>query len=282
MYVLDNFDSNLELVLNSGYDMVDRTGIGCRYLPGITSTIDISQRVPVPTRRQTAWKSMLKEYLWFLTGSSNIKDLQAMGSKVWNPWYDPEWAQSNGFEDGSIGYGYGHNLIKYGADLSKGESGFNQIDHILNLLKNDPFSRRILFSFFRPDKQGPKNVKLDCCHLIYQFIVEPNNRLSCVVYQRSSDAFIGNLSTNLQGAAFYTYMIAQQVGMKPSKLIHCSGHFHIYHNHLEGLREYLGRPKPPSPILHLKGAPSIYDYGPDNFVLEDYNPLGPIKLEVAV
>lgn len=283
MYILENFDDNLKRVLNHGYDMMDRTGVGCRYLPGITTEIDISERVPVPTRRKTSWKSMLKEYLWFLTGSDNINDLANMGSKVWEPWRDNKWAIKNGFEEGSIGYGYGPNLIRYGADITnKEDKGFNQIDHVINLLRNDPNSRRILFSFFRPDKQGSKNVKLDCCHLIYQFIVEPNNRLTCVMFQRSNDAFIGNLSTNLQGAAFYTYMIAQQVGMTPSKLIHCGAHFHIYHNHLDAVYEYLYREKPNSPILNLSKKNSIYEYTSDDFTLEDYNPLPPIKLDVAV
>ena len=281
-YILDSFDKNLEKVLTTGFDMMDRTGVGCRYLPGITTEIDISERVPVPTRRKTAWKSMLKEYLWFLTGSDNIDDLTKTGSKVWEPWRDDEWALKNGFSKGSIGYGYGPNLIRYGADITKDEPGFNQVDHVINLLRNDPNSRRILFSFFRPDKQGSSNVKIDCCHLVYQFIVEPNNYLSCVMFQRSNDAFIGNLSTNLQGAAFYTYMIAQQVGMKPSKLIHCGAHFHIYHNHFDQVKEYLSRDKPNSPILRLSPKESMYKYTSDDFILEDYDPLSAIKLEVAV
>jgi thymidylate synthase len=283
MYILDNFDDNLRKVLDHGYDMMDRTGVGCRYLPGITTEIDISQRVPVPTRRKTAWKSMLKEYLWFLTGSDNINDLRAMGSKVWDSWDDPEWAKKNGFKEGSIGYGYGPNLIRYGADINNPEDkGFNQLDYVINELKTNPNSRRILFSFYRPDKQGSSNVKIDTCHHTYQFIVEPNKKLSCVMFQRSNDAFIGNLSTNLQGAAFYTYMIAQQTGFTPSKLIHCGAHFHIYNNHFEAVREYLERDKPNSPILILNKRDSIYDYTSDDFTLEDYNPLPSMKLEIAV
>ncbi len=282
MYILSSFDENLEKVLHEGYDMMDRTGVGCRYLPGVTTEIDISERVPVPTRRKTAWKSMLKEYLWFLTGSDNIADLKKTGSGVWDSWNDPEWSKANGFNNGSIGYGYGPNLIRYGADLNSDESGFNQIDYVINELRTNPNSRRILFSFYRPDKQGSKNVKLDPCHLIYQFIVEPNNRLSCVMFQRSNDMFIGNLTTNLQGAAFYTYMICQQVGMLPSKLIHCAAHAHIYANHFDEVKEYLSRDKPNSPILELSHRDSVYDYVADDFVLNDYNPLPPIKVEVAV
>lgn len=288
MYILEEFDDNLERVLETGFDMQDRTGVGCRYLPGIVTNIDISERVPVPTRRKTVWKSMLKEYLWFLTGSDRIGDLQKMGSKVWDSWAKPEWASSKDLPLDSIGYGYGPNLIHFGARLDRDRympplsKGFNQVDHVINLLKTNPNSRRILFSFFRPDKQGSENTVLDPCHLVYQFIPEPDNKLSCCVYIRSNDLFIGALSTNLQGAAFYTYMIAQQTGFKPSKLIVMSAHAHIYHNHFDGVREYLKRSKPNSPKLYLNPQNSIYDYTVDDFELEDYNPLPAIKVSVAV
>lgn len=296
-YILRSFDENLAKIMDEGYDMQDRTGVGCRYLPGVTTTIDISERVPVPTLRATKWKSMLAEYLWFLTGSDRIEDLRKkFGSKVWDSWQKSEWAKSKGLPEDSIGYGYGPNLIHYGATINSQNNrqliksrpelnnyfGFNQVDHVINLLKNNPNSRRILFSFFRPDKQGPENTVLDPCHLVYQFIPEPNNKLSCVVYQRSSDSFVGNLSTNLQGAAFYTYMICQQTGFFPSKLIHTSGHFHAYHNHFEFIDEYLKRPEVDSPILNLNKRDSIYDYTLDDFELSEYNPLPKMKIPIAV
>lgn len=286
-YVLYDFDNNMKKLIDSGMFLMDRTGVGCKFLPGVLSTVDISKRVPVPTRRKTAWKSMLKEYLWFLSGSHNINDLNKMGSKVWDFWRDDEFTQKNGFEDGSIGYGYGFNLIHYGADINDPSSGFNQLDFVINELKTNPASRRILFSFYRPDKSDSKSVKLPPCHMVYQFIVEPDengvlNKLSCCVFQRSSDSFIGNLSTNLQGATFLTYMLAQQVGMTPSKLYHFSAHFHLYVNHEAGLNEYLSRPAPNSPILKLRKRDSIYDYCAEDFELVDYLPLEKINLEVAV
>jgi len=284
-YILRSFDENLARVMDEGYDMEDRTGVGCRYLPGITTTIDISERVPVPTLRATKWKSMLAEYLWFLTGSDRIGDLrEKFGSKVWDAWEKPEWAKSKSLPEDSIGYGYGPNLIKYGENISSTldwtPEGFNQIDYVIDLLRTNPNSRRILFSFWRPDTV--EDTVLPPCHLIYQFIPEPNNKLSCVVYQRSSDSFVGNLSTNLQGAAFYTYMICQQTGFAPSKLIHTSGHFHIYHNHFPFVKEYLGRPEVNSPILNLTKKESIYDYTLDDFELSDYNPLERMKIPIAV
>ena len=325
-YILREFDENLAKVMDNGFDMTDRTGVGCRYLPGIVTNIDISERVPVPTLRATKWKAMLAEYLWFLTGEDEIGFLEReFNSKVWNFWKKPEWAKSKGLTEDSIGYGYGPNLIHFGADIpttdikelienhqymqefsyddtmSKeeawqewrgrfnaarkeivGDLGFNQVDHVVNLLKTNPNSRRILWSFFRPDKQGAENTVLDPCHLIYQFIPEPDNRLSCVVYIRSNDLFVGALSTNLQGAAFYANMLAQQCGYKPSKLIVVSAHAHIYHNHFEFVEEYLQREEVNSPILKLNQKDSIYEYTLDDFELIDYNPLQKMKVPIAV
>jgi thymidylate synthase len=287
-YTLAQFDQNLQTILDHGHYVLDRTGKGCKYLPGIT-TIDISKRIPIPTRRRTAWKSMLKEYLWFLTGSSQIQDLRNMGSKVWDSWEDDDWAHLNGFPDSSIGYGYGTNLIHFGCDLTDMENnpGFNQIDFIINELKTNPNSRRILFNFYRPDKSGKNDVKLPPCHVMYQFIPTPDEngnmtKLSCCVYQRSSDMFVGNLSTNLQGAAFYTHMIAQQVGMVPDKLFHFSGHAHIYMDHIELVKEYLDRPFINSPILKLNKKESIYDYVADDFELMEYHPAEKMNVPISV
>lgn len=289
MYVLKDFDLNLQKVLDQGYKMMDRTGKGVLYLPNVTTEVDISERVPVPTKRETNWKSMLKEYLWFLTGSDKIDDLNKMGSKVWDLWRDEDWAVSNGFNPSSIGYGYGPNLIHCGGDLKdlSNNPGFNQIDYIINELKINPNSRRILFSFWRGDKILKSDVSLNCCHLIYQFIVTPDSNgemkdLNCCVYARSTDAFVGALSTNLQGAAFYTYMIGQQVGMNPKKLFFTSGHFHIYLDHIELVKEYLSRPLVNSPKLILRKKGSMYEYTADDFVLNDYFPLEKMKVPVAV
>lgn len=271
-YILHDFDNNLQQILDHGMNLDDRTGVGCRFLPGILTKVDISERVPIPVKRRTRWKSMLLEYLWFLTGSDRISDLEKMGSKVWNPWKNSEWATSRGFDEDSIGYGYGPNLINY--------NGVNQVDYVINLIKTQPNSRRILMDMWRPDKID--DMLLPPCHLIYQFIVEPNNKMSCCVYMRSCDMFIGAGSTNLQGATFYTYMIAQQTGLTPSRLYLTAGHAHIYNNHIDAVKKYLNREEPNSPILKLNKKDSIYDYCVDDFELEDYNPLDKINVKVAV
>ena len=222
-------------------------------------------------------------------GSHNINDLNKMGSKVWDPWRDDEWASRNGFEKGSIGYGYGFNLIHFGGDINDVDKqpGINQLDYVVNELKNNRTSRRILFMFYRPDKADKNSVKLPACHVAYQFIAEPDesgelNKLNCCVYQRSSDAYVGNLSTNLQGAAFLTYMLAQQTDMTPNKIFHFSGNFHIYNDHVDLIREYLHRDAPNSPVLKLNKRHSIYEYTADDFVLEDYQPLAKQSVPISV
>jgi thymidylate synthase len=288
-YVLMEFDQNLQKVIDEGCSMMDRTGTGTKYLPFVSTTIDISERVPVPTRRKTSWKSMLKEYLWFLSGSDKIDDLNKMGSRVWDLWRDENWAISNNFHPSSIGYGYGPNLIHCGGDLCNLENnpGVNQIDYVINELRTNPNSRRILFSFWRGDKVQKKDVVLNCCHIIYQFIVTPNKLgemkdLNCCVYARSTDAFVGALSTNLQGAAFYTYMIAQQTNMSPKQINFTSGNFHIYNNHIPLVLEYLKRPIVKSPKLILNKKSSIYDYNADDFILEEYHPLEKMNVPISV
>ena len=289
-YILHDFDNNMKNVLDFGFQLKDRTGVGCKYFPGILTTVDVSERVPVPTRRKTNWKSMLAEYLWFISGSNNINDLNKMGSKVWDYWRDDEWALKNGFEEGSIGYGYGTNLIHFGCDLNDMENnpGFNQLDKVIEQLKTTPHDRDIKFDFYRPDKSNRNtDVKLPPCHNSYQFVVTPDesgelNDLNLCVTQRSCDSFIGGLSTNLQGATFYMYMIAQQVNMKPKMLYHFAPHFHLYNNHENNLKEYLSRECPNSPILKLNKRNSIYEYTADDFELIDYNPLEKMKVEVAV
>lgn len=288
-YTLVDFDNHLQKVLDEGYEMMDRTGEGVKYIPGVRIEVDISERVPVPTRRRTNWKSMLKEYLWFLTGSDKIEDLNNLGSKVWDYWRNDDWSSKNGFQKSSIGYGYGPNLIHCGGDLKDLEKnpGVNQIDYVINELKTNPNSRRILFDFWRGDKTGKDDVILNCCHMVYQFVVSPNKfgqmtDLNCIVYARSTDAFVGALSTNLQGASFYTYMIAQQVGMNPKKLIFNSGHFHIYINHIPFVKEYLSRPIIDSPILVLNKKNSIYEYTSDDFNLIEYEPLDKMNVPIAI
>ena len=308
-YVMRDFDTNLSKIYHDGFDIDgDRTGVGTRCLFGLNSTIDISERVPILTKRKVAWKSIVKEVLWYISGSHNINDLEAMGAKIWTPWKDDEFTKKHKLPQGSGGYIYGFNLIHFGANIQEFEeakkhkadpsylscwgggpandTGFNQLDYVIDTLRANPKSRQACFTFWRPDTNH--QAKLPACHAFYSFIVSPDkegnlNVLNCHLAQRSNDYPIGVGMANLFTATLFVYMIAQQLGMKPGKVFHSGAHCHIYHNALTQVEEYLEREEEPnSPILHINPRNSIYDYVPEDFELEDYNPLPKIDFPIAV
>lgn len=288
---MQEYDAALNRIVNEGWDQTERTGKGCRTLFGLTTRYDISERVPVLTYRKIAWKSFVKEVLWYISGSANIHDLEAMGCGVWTPWINDEFTESRGLSQGSIGYGYGRNLIYFGSEITdiNLDAGFNQLDYVINTLKNNTGSRQAMFIMWRPDKLN--EVLLPACHFAYHFMVSPDengemNQLTCQVFQRSNDYPIGVGSGNLFIGTLFTYMIAQQCGLKPKELIHSGSHCHVYHNSMTETKEYLNRamelPARPSPKLVLNPKPSIYDYTVEDFELFDYNPYPSIKFPIAV
>lgn len=290
-YILSDYDEALKNLLENGFDIDgDRTGVGTRCLFGLNTKYDISERVPVLTKRKVAWKAIVKEVLWYISGSHNINDLEAMGAKIWTPWKNKEFTVKHKLPEGSGGYIYGFNLIHFGADIHEYEehkrSGFNQLDYVINTLKNNPKSRQACFTFWRPDTND--RAILPACHAFYSFIVSPDKNgemkvLNCHLFQRSNDYPIGTGMANLWTATLFTYMIAQQINMSPGMLYHSGSHCHIYHNALEATKEYCSRSlEPNSPILRLNKKDSIYDYVADDFELEDYNPLPGIKFPIAV
>jgi thymidylate synthase len=308
-YIMSEYDEGLRTIINNGWDMPnDRTGVGCRNFFGISTKYDISKRVPVMTKRKVAWLSIVKEVLWYISGSHNINDLEATGAKIWTPWKNDEFTEKHNLPQGSAGYVYGFNLIHFGANLhdmvefdqnferyTSGESevcpppvygGFNQLDYVINTLRANPQSRQACFTFWRPDMNH--QAILPACHAFYSFIVSPNAAgemkvLNCHVFQRSNDYPIGVGMGNLWTATLFTYMIAQQLDMVPGTLYHTGSHCHIYNNALDATREYLSRTdEPSSPILTLNKRDSIYDYVPEDFTLTEYDPLPPIKFPIAV
>jgi thymidylate synthase len=292
-YIMEEYDKALSIILSQGWDQQERTGEGCRTYFGIQTKYDISEYVPLLTYRKIFWKSFVKEVLWYISGSDKISDLQAMGCNVWTPWINDEFTGPRGLEQGSIGYGYGPNLINFGGDLDhayrpKRREGFNQLDHVINTLKNNPNSRQAMFMLWRPDKLN--DVLLPACHFAYHFMLSPDENgemknLSCELFQRSADYAVG-VQANLFMASVFTYLIAQQIDAKPKMLIHAGSHCHIYHNALSQAREYLERtetlPVKPSPILEINRKNSIYDYTIDDFNLIGYNTYPSIKMPIAV
>lgn len=309
-YLLQPYDDALANIINNGFDIEgDRTGVGTRCLFGIHTEYDISERVPVLTKRKVAWKSIVKEVLWYISGSHNINDLEAKQCGIWTPWKSPTFTDKHHLPEGSAGYVYGFNLIHYGADIHELENfkrvheelfkrpcakdeiptslnGFNQLDYVINTLRKNPKSRQACFTFWRPDTNH--QAILPACHAFYTFVVSPDengemNVLNLEIYQRSNDYPIGVGMGNLFTGALFVYMIAQQLNMKPGKLYHSGTHCHVYHNALDATREYCSRTESPnSPILQLNKRDSIYDYTVDDFELLDYNPLPKIDFPIAV
>lgn len=295
------YDHALKQILTSGFDIDgDRTGVGTRCLFGVNTVYDISKRVPILTKRKVAWKSIVKEVLWYISGSHNIEDLEASGAGIWTPWKNEKFAAKHRFPKGSAGYIYGFNLIHFGANIQEIESfdsiedakaaginlGFNQLDYVINTLKANPKSRQACFTFWRPDTNH--QAILPACHAFYSFIVSPNENgemkvLNCHLFQRSNDYPIGVGMANLLTGTLFVYMLAQQLGMVPGKLYHSGAHCHIYNNAITAAQEYCDREEEPnSPILRINMKSSIYDYTVDDFIIEDYNPLPKIDFPIAI
>lgn len=289
-YIMKEYDDALESIMKNGFDIEgDRTGVGVRCLFGINTKYDISERVPVLTKRKVAWKSIVKEVLWYISGSHSINDLENMGAKIWTPWKNDEFTTKNNLPEGSGGYIYGFNLINFGGTINQDGThtkGFNQLDYVINTLKTNPKSRQAGFTFWRPDTNHM--AILPACHVFYHFMVSPNEKgelvnLDCHMFQRSNDYPIGVGMGNLFTASLFTYMIAQQTNLKPNKIYHSGAHCHVYHNAFDATNEYLSRKEQPdSPILKLNKRDSIYDYVPDDFELIGYEPLPSIKFPIAV
>ena len=299
-YIMRQYDEALGKIHSTGFLIEgDRTGVGTTCLFGLSTEYDISKRVPIMTKRKVAWKSIVKEVLWYISGSHNIHDLEAMGAGIWTPWKNKEFTDKHGLPEGSGGYIYGFNLIHFGADIHKIEEwarapqqheapsvGFNQLDYVVNTLRTNPKSRQACFTFWRPDTNN--QAILPACHAFYSFIVSPddNNEMTVLnlhVFQRSNDYPIGVGMGNLLTGTLFVYMIAQQLGMTPGKLYHSGAHCHIYNNAMDAVGEYLARDEEPSsPVLTINKRESIYDYTIDDFSLDGYNPLAPIKFNVAI
>jgi len=291
-YVMKQYDEALLDIYANGWEMpVERTGKGCRAKLGLTTRFDISKQFPVLSYRKMAWKSFVKEVLWYITGSDNIHDLEKTGCNVWTPWINDDFTQSRMFNQGSIGYGYGPNLIHFGAEFSKIHplrGGTNQLDYVINTLRSNPNSRQAMFVLWRPDRMN--NVLLPPCHFAYHFMVSPNmdgemKVLNCELFQRSADYSIG-VPANVFMASIFTYLIAQQLDMVPGELIHSASHCHIYHNALDATKEYLDRTETliahESPVMVINKRDSIYDYSIDDFTLEGYQYYDKINFPIAV
>src|SRR5210317_1144593 len=270
----------LQDILDNGTRKGDRTGTGTLSVFGRQYRHDLSQGFPLLTTKKLHLKSIVNELIWFLSGDTNTRWLKENGVSIWD-----EWAT----EEGDLGPVYG---AQWTAWPTRDGGSINQIDYVLDCLRNKPDSRRILFHAWNveylPDEDvSPQDnvqagrMALPPCHLLYQFYVA-GGRLSAQLYIRSSDSFLG-LPYNTASLAVLTMMLAQQCDLEPGEIIICTGDSHIYSNHLEQVREQLSREPRPLPRLRIVRKPaSIYDYRFEDFALEDYQPHPHISAPVAV
>lgn len=282
-YILKPYDDVLEKILNEGDDNPTRTGIICRSLTGVQCHYDISEYFPIPTRRYYAYKSIFKELLWMLSGSTNVNDLEKMGSKIWSAWKDPNFEKKHGYKDGELGPIYGHQMRYFGGEYgSDNPGGFDQVSFLVNELKNNRYSRRIMMDLWNPNDVCSDRVKLPPCHFNFYCNVDSKDRLTGILTQRSGD-WLPGVSANIFFYSAFIYMLAQQTGYKPYKLVHNVHNAHIYINQLDAVKEYLSRKETPSsPKLVLNKAKDIFSYEINNFVITNYNPLEKINVPVAV
>jgi thymidylate synthase len=273
-------------VLENGNQKGDRTGTGTKSVFGYQMRFDLSEGFPMVTTKKLHLKSIIYELLWFLKGDTNIKYLQENGVKIWDAWAD---------NNGDLGPVYGHQWRNWNSEE------IDQISELIKELKTNPNSRRMLVSAWNPSvlpdtaKSFEENVAnnkaaLPPCHAFFQFYVaapdkskgETKGKLSCQLYQRSADIFLG-VPFNIASYALLTMMIAQVCDLEPGEFIHTFGDAHIYSNHFEQLELQLSRePKPLPKMILNPNIKNIFDFDFDDFTLEGYEPHALIKGNVAV
>ncbi|WP_127021716.1 thymidylate synthase [Flagellimonas beolgyonensis] len=267
----------LKHVLEHGNQKADRTGTGTLSVFGYQMRFDLSDGFPMVTTKKLHLKSIIYELLWFLKGDTNIEYLQENGVRIWNEWAD---------ENGDLGPVYGHQWRNW-----NGEE-IDQIQEVVDTLKNNPNSRRMLVSAWNPSVLPDTSVSfaenvangkaaLPPCHAFFQFYVA-DGKLSCQLYQRSADIFLG-VPFNIASYALFTMMMAQVCGYQPGEFIHTFGDAHIYNNHLEQVQLQLSRDPRPLPTMKINPeVKDIFAFTFDDFELLNYDPHPHIKGVVAV
>src|SRR6516162_10645871 len=247
----------LRQVLEHGKVKADRTGTGTHSLFGAQARFDLRSSFPVLTTKKLHLKSIIYELLWFLRGETNVRWLQERGVTIWDEWAD---------KGGNLGRVYGAQWCDW--RTADGRS-INQIDNLIAQIKKNPDSRRLIVSAWNPAEI--EKMALPPCHVLFQFYVN-DGELSCQLYQRSCDLFLG-VPFNIASYALLTMMVAQVVDLTPGDFVHTFGDLHLYNNHLEQAREQLSRDCRPLPRMRLNPAiKNIHDFQFEDFELVGYNP----------
>jgi thymidylate synthase len=257
----------LQKILDEGVEKQDRTHTGTKSLFGYQMRFDLSEGFPLVTTKKVHLKSIIYELLWFLKGDTNVKYLHDNKISIWDEWAD---------ENGDLGPVYGYQWRSWHTGDGK---HIDQITNVIESIKNNPDSRRHIVSAWNP--ADIEKMALPPCHAIFQFYVA-NGRLSCQLYQRSADMFLG-VPFNIASYALLTLMIAQVTDLIPGEFIHTFGDIHIYANHIEQVNTQLQRTPRPLPVMEInREVKSIFDFKYENFRLTGYDPYPAIKAEVAV
>jgi thymidylate synthase len=267
----------LQHIDTHGVEKTDRTGTGTKSVFGYQMRFNLAEGFPLVTTKKIHLKSLVHELLWFLKGSTNIEYLQENGVRIWNEWAD---------ENGNLGPVYGHQWRNWNSE------GIDQIQDVIDTLKSNPDSRRMLVSAWNPSvlpdtsvsfSENVSNNKaaLPPCHAFFQFYVA-DNKLSCQLYQRSADVFLG-VPFNIGSYALLTMMVAQVCGFEAGDFVHTFGDVHIYSNHKEQIKEQLSRSPKPLPTMKLNPEiKNIFDFTYGDFELLNYDPHPLIKGKVAI
>lgn len=268
----------LQTILDKGVQKGDRTGTGTKSIFGYQMRLDLSEGFPLVTTKKVHLKSIIYELLWLISGDTNIKYLHDHKVSIWD-----EWADANG----DLGPVYGAQWRNWNGE------GIDQIQDVIDSIKGNPNSRRHIVTAWNPsvlpderEKDFSKNVAagkaaLPPCHAFFQFYVA-DGRLSCQLYQRSADVFLG-VPFNIASYSLLTMMMAQVCGLEPGDFVHTFGDVHIYNNHIDQVRLQLSRKPRPLPTMRLNPeVKSLYDFKYEDFTLENYDPYDAIKADVSI
>jgi thymidylate synthase len=264
---MNQYHDLLERILSDGAEKHDRTGTGTLSVFGHQMRFNLAAGFPMLTTKRLPLKAIVHELLWFLKGDTNIKYLKDHGVSIWD-----EWADANG----DLGPVYGSQWRSWPAPDGR---SIDQIANVIDMIKRNPDSRRLIVSAWNP--ADVDRMALPPCHCLFQFYVA-NGKLSCQLYQRSADVFLG-VPFNIASYALLTMMVAQVTGLKAGDFVHTLGDAHLYSNHLDQARLQLTRPTRPLPVMKINPAVNdIFAFRFEDFTLEGYDPHPHIKAEVAV
>ena len=275
----------LREVLEDGASRDDRTGTGTRSLFGRQVRYDLADGFPLMTTKKLHLKSILHELLWFLSGETHVGPLQEKGVRIWNEWATEEQCARFGRKEGDLGPVYGHQWRNFGATLDEDGNyrgdGVDQIAQLIDQIKTNPWSRRLIVSGWNPCEAD--QVALPPCHTLFQFQVDPEGkRLSCQLYQRSADIFLG-VPFNIASYSLLLMMIAQVCDLEAGEFVHTFGDLHLYNNHVDQAREQLTREPRARPTMRINPeVKDIFGFSFEDFTLEGYDPAPHIKAAVSV